>query len=115
MQFIDCTHGRYQIYAGALPSPNGKSGFVATLVIKIRSGDGINELNAFQDMCLVDGLVWADERDALHYAVRRGQYVIDAEPAMLARLTKRSHQIPAVDRQESGRVKPSPASQRSGA
>jgi len=102
MQFIDCAHGRYQIYAGALASSDGKSGFVATLVIKIRSDDGINEITAFRDLSLVDGMVWAEQRDALHYAVRRGQYVIDARPTMLARLARRPHQHSAVDRQEVG-------------
>jgi len=99
MQFIDCTHGHCRIYAGALASPDGKAGFVATLVIKIRSEDGINEITAFRDLCLVEGMVWAEERDALHYAVRRGHYVIDAQPAMLARLPRRSHRLPAVERQ----------------
>jgi len=38
---------------------------------------------AFPDLCL-DGTAWADERDALHYAVRWGQYLIDARATMLA-------------------------------
>ena len=100
MQFIDCARGRYQIYAGTLASPDGKSGFGATLVIKIRSDDGINEVTVFRDLSLVDGMVWAEERDALHYAVRRAHYVIDARPAMLARLARRPHPVEAVDLRE---------------
>ena len=55
---------------------------VATLVTKIRSEGGINEMAAFPDLCL-DGTAWADERDALHSAVRRGHDLIDARAAVL--------------------------------
>ena len=84
MQFIDKPYGRYRIYAGSLADPAGKSGFIATLVIKVSSADGVSEREVFRDLLPVDGLVWRDERDALFYAVRRAEYIIDARPALLA-------------------------------
>jgi len=90
MQFIDKPYGRYRIYAGSLADPGGKSGFVATLIIKVGSPDGVNEPEAFRDLLPVDGLVWRDERDALFYAVRRGEYIIDARPALLADVARRT-------------------------
>jgi hypothetical protein len=82
MQFIECVDGRYMIYAGALEEPNGRPGYVATLVIK-QKNDGIDEREAFRDLALTDDLIWSNETEALQCAVRMAHDIIAREPHRL--------------------------------
>jgi hypothetical protein len=84
MQFMECVDGRYRIYAAALAAPSGRPGFVATLVIKRKSKDRVEEPEAFRDVALTDDFVWSNEGEALRCAVRLAHDIIRNEPHRLA-------------------------------
>jgi len=83
MLFTERVDGQFHIYTAAVPAPEGRPGFVATLVIKRKSNTGIDEAEAFRDVALTDDFIWSDEKQALQCALRMAHSIIEREPQRL--------------------------------
>jgi len=83
MLFTERVDGQFHIYTAAVPAPQERPGFVATLVIKRKSDTGLDEPEAFRDVALTDDFVWSDEMQALQCALRLAHSIIEREPERL--------------------------------
>lgn len=75
MKLIERDEGEYRIFAGAMEGSQG-DGFIAAVVVSLRSGSGRPARDVFRDDALACGHRWSTLEMALAHAVIEGQEAI---------------------------------------